>query len=163
MTDKQIDQPHGLGLVEGVSAIAADTMVGDVRDLLLQEARDVRTALPWTSRSEREQREIISKADDFARRLVRKVVTELAGGAQPKVQVMIDSWTVKDGIKIVAKAASTPGNIEALSEGTDAPILVFVRVDDVSGERAPVVPLADQPDLGDGDGPVFDRTPSGRD
>lgn len=158
-----IDQPHGLGRVTDVDAVDLDTMVGDVRDLLLQEARDTRTALPWTSRSEREQREVIERTDAFSRRLVRQIATRLAVLSHPYVQVMRGAWTVKDGVKIVVTCAETPANIETIMAGTNTPLLVFVDTDAVQGERAPITPLADQPNLGDNDedGPIFDRTAAG--
>ncbi len=159
----QPDSPHGLGRVEGVEAIQAPTLVGDVRDLLLQEMRDVKNALPWTSRGESEQRDMIDRAGRFAQDLVRQIIDKVAATEHPSVRCMIDSWTVKDGIKIMAKAVTTPDNIMALSEGTDALLLVFVSADSFGGERAPITPLPDQGNLldGDDDGPVFDNTPSG--
>lgn len=158
-----VDQPHGLGRVTDPDHIKTETMVGDVRDLLLQEARDTRSALPWTSRSEKEQREIIEKVDVFAGKLVRSVARAMAIGANPCVQVMVDSWKVKDGVTITCKASTTPGNLEILANDGNTPLLVFVDLEALKGERSPIVPLKDQPDLGDNDdeGPVFDRTGSG--
>ena len=156
-------EPIGLGRVKNTDAIQAPTLVGDVRDLLLQEMRDTKNALPWTTRSEKEQREMIDRADRFARDLVTKAISVVAAAECPSIRVKIDSWTVKDGIKIVTKAFTTPDNVAALSDGTDTPLLVFVSLDDVGGERGTISPAPDQPRLGDDDddGPVFDRTDAG--
>lgn len=160
----QLDQPHGLGRVDDIMALQASTLVGDVRDLLLQEARDVKEVLPWTSRSEREQQDIIDRVDRFSRDMVRRTIELVIGDEHPSVRATVDSWTVKDGLKIVLKAAAAPAHIEALTNGTSLPLLVFAGMEDVAGERAPITPLKDEPPLidPDDDGPVFDQTDAGR-
>jgi hypothetical protein len=140
-------QPRGLGRVKSVDDVKADTLVGDVRDLVLQEMRDAKEALPWTTRSEKQQAEMIDRADRFARNIVAKIVNLVAAGDNPAVPVTIKEWKVTDELKVALVGAATLSNLNAMIDGGAIGFLVFADKEPFSGEREPVQPAPEQPDL----------------
>lgn len=143
-------KPKGLGLVEGIDAAKANTLYGDIRDLLLQEIRD-NQGKPWDQRGEREQWDVIERVDKFATNLVNKACALVAEGDSPSIRVLIDSFTVKKGVKIVLNASETKEAVDALIAGKGA-FLVFADPEQFRGARAALGPAADQPDLLDDEG-----------
>lgn len=163
--EEQNPQPRGLGRVKGVEALQLATMVGDVRDLILQEMRDAKNALPWTVRSEAEQREMIERANTFARNIVRRIAQEVASQSNPSIACKVERYQVDSkGLKVLLSGLSTPENIDAMVDGGSLGHLVFLDTEALAGEREPIQALPDQPQLGDDDdgGPIFDQTPSGK-
>lgn len=143
---------RGLGRVKSIEDVKADTLVGDVRDLVLQEMRDAKEALPWTVRSEKQQAEMIDRADRFARNIISKVVNLVAVGDNPAVPVTIKEWKVTDELKVALVGAATLQNMHSMIDGGSIGFLVFADKEPFQGEREPVKPLPDQGDLiGDGD------------
>jgi Holliday junction resolvase RusA-like endonuclease len=104
-------QPRGLGRVKTIEDLKTDTLLGDVRDLILQEMRDAKNALPWTTRSEKEQGEMIDRADRFAGNLIAKVVNLVAAGNNPAIPVTVKQWTVSDELKIALTGAASHLNV----------------------------------------------------
>lgn len=152
-------KPKGLGLVEGIDEAKANTLYGDIRDLLLQEIRD-NQGKPWDQRGESEQWVVIERIDKFASNLLMKVCALVAEGDSPSIRVLIDSFTVKKGLKIVLNASVDKAAVDALTDGKGG-FLVFADPEQYKGARAALGPAADQPDLLDDDGPVFDATDAG--
>lgn len=147
----QITQPRGLGRVKSVDDIKADTLVGDVRDLVLQEMRDAKEALPWTTRTEKQQAEMIDRADRFARNIVARIVNIVAAGNNPAVPVTVKQWTVSDELKVQLSGAASHMNVSAMLDGGNIGFLVFADKEPFQGEREPIQPAKDQPDLLDPD------------
>lgn len=144
--------PRGLGRVKNVEALKTDTLVGDTRDLILQEMRDAKNALPWTTRSEKEQAEMIDRADRFARTIIAKIVNLVAAGDNPAIPVTIKKWVVADELQVAIQGAASLDNMQAMIDGGKIAFLVFADKEPFDGEREPIQPLADQADmLGDGD------------
>lgn len=153
-------QQRGLGRVKSVDDIKADTLVGDVRDLVLQEMRDAKEALPWTVRTEKQQAEMIDRADRFARTLVSKVVNAVAAGNNPAVPVTIKEWKVTDELKVALVGAATLQNMHSMIDGGSIGFLVFADKEPFQGEREPVKPTPDQADLIDDGSDEDDGRPS---
>ncbi|WGM47689.1 hypothetical protein KOAAANKH_02571 [Brevundimonas sp. NIBR10] len=151
-------QPSGLELVTSIEDIETDTLVGDVKDLILQEMRDAKDHRPWTERNEDDQDAMIDRADRFATSLVAKVVREIAIMGRPSVTVQIKEWKVGDALKIATEAIASEGNAMALLHGGKIAHLVFGDIAEFKGERAEIVAVPDQADLHDEDGVVFDNT-----
>lgn len=144
-------QPRGLGRVKSIEDVKADTLVGDVRDLVLQEMRDAKNALPWTTRTEKEQAEMIDRADRFSRNIVSKIVNLVAVANNPAVPVTVKQWTVSDELKVALTGAASHQNVTNMIDGGMIGFLVFADKEPFQGEREPVQPAKDQPDLLDGD------------
>lgn len=156
-------QPRGLGRVETVEDIQSATLVGDVRDLVLQEMRDSKDALPWTTRTEKQQAEMIERADRFARGLVAQIVNAVASGNNPALPVTVKEWKVTDELKVALVGAATHQNMNTMIDGGQIGFLVFADKEPYAGEREPIKPAPDQGSMLDGDdeGPVFDNTDAG--
>lgn len=144
-------QPRGLGRVKTIEDVKADTLVGDVRDLILQEMRDAKEALPWTTRTEKQQADMIDRADRFARNVVARVVNLVASGNNPAVPVTVKQWTVSDELKVQLSGAASHSNVTSMLDGGQIGYLVFADKEPFQGEREPVQPAKDQPDLLDPD------------
>lgn len=158
--------PQGLGKVLSIEDIKAETLVGDIRDLLLQELRDAKNTLPWTLRGEKEQREAIDRVNTVARNLVTQVVHRVAAQGEKSIRCQVKKWQVKDGIQIQVDAIEHTENILTLCEGGKLASLIFSDPEAFEGERAPITAAPDQSrmfggDENDGDGPVFDNTDNG--
>lgn len=153
-------QPSGLELVTSIEDIETDTLVGDVKDLLLQEMRDAKDHRPWTERSEDEQDAMIDRADRFATALIAKIVREIAIMGRPSVTVQIKKWEVGEGLKIAAEGVASEGNAITLLHGGKIAHLVFGDISEFKGERGELKATPDQGDLieHDEDGVVFDNT-----
>lgn len=154
-------QPSGLELVTNIEDIETDTLVGDVKDLILQEMRDAKDHRPWTERNEDDQDAMIDRADRFAVSLVAKIVREVAIMGRPSVPVQIKKWEVGDNLKIAAEGVPTEGNAITLLHGGKIAYLVFGGVEDFKGERGELKATPDQGSLDvehDDDGVVFDNT-----
>lgn len=149
---QQTKQQRGLGRVKSIDDVKADTLVGDVRDLILQEMRDAKEALPWTVRSEKQQGEMIERADRFARGIVARVVNLVAAGNNPAVPVSVKQWTVSDELKIQLSGAASHVNVTAMIDGGNIGFLVFADKEPFQGEREPVKPTPDQGNLIEGEG-----------
>lgn len=144
-------QPRGLGRVKTIDDLKTDTLLGDVRDLVLQEMRDAKNALPWTTRSEKEQAEMIDRADRFAGNLIAKVVNLIAAGNNPAIPVTVKQWTVSDELKIALTGAASHLNVTNMIDGGMIGFLVFADKEPFQGEREPIQPAPNQPDLLDDD------------
>lgn len=157
-------QPRGLGRITDIETIQTETLVGDVRDLILQEMRDAKEGLPWTTRTERQQAEMIDRADRFAKGVIAKIVNLVAAGDNPAVPVTIKKWEVSDELKVALTGAASTTNIVTMMDGGGVGFLVFADKEPFNGEREPVRPAKDQGTLPghDEDGVVFDNTPAGK-
>lgn len=126
--------------------LSAETLSGDIRDMLLTHIRAMET--PWSKLSEDKQREKIYAATEAAKSMVRGAVKLVTAHEFPHIVVETGKWTVKDGVKLEVNALQTVGNIAALAEhGTKGAVLILVDSSVFFGERAPAKPDKDQPDL----------------
>ena len=143
----EVVKQRGLGRVTAVEDVKTETLVGDVRDLILQEMRDAKNALPWTVRSEKDQRDMIDRADGFAKSIIARLVNLIAAGNNPAIPVTIKEWKVADELKIALVGSPVIYNLETLIEGGKLGFLVFADKEPYQGEREPVAPAPDQGDL----------------
>jgi hypothetical protein len=124
----------------------AETLTGDIRDMILTHIRAMET--PWSKLSEKQQREKIEAATKAADNAVRGAVRIVADKGFPHLIVSTGKWTVKDGIKLEVIAAGTVENVTHLAEhdGGSA-VLVLCDVKAFFGQREEAKPAPDQPDL----------------
>lgn len=69
------------------------TLIGDVRDALLDEQKHSKNPLPWSNRSEAEQQRTVERADIFARDIVESVMAIVA--ADGRKAITADRATVR--------------------------------------------------------------------
>lgn len=125
------------------------TLVGDVRDALLDRFKQDKEGKPWAQLSEAEQRTIIESITGTAEHLVRTVVQKVATHGFTTARAEIDSWKVKGRqIVISLKSSATEENILALLHGGGNFVnLTFANDQPFDQERSACKPDPDQPDL----------------
>ena len=132
--------------------LQAETLTGDIRDLLLTHIRSMET--PWSKLSERQQQAKIDAITNGAETLVRAAVRLVAHQGFPHLTVSTGKWAVKDGIKLEVVSSAAVDNITKLAEhGSGAAILVLAEASEFFGERQKAKAAKDQPDL-----PIDDET-----
>lgn len=143
---------------KSIEDMAADTLAGDLRDMMLTHIRSMEN--PWSKMSERQQEDKIFAVTRACESAVRRGVAILAARDMPHISATISKFTVKDGIKAELVAASSVANIEKMAEFQNEPaLLVFASPEAYLGARSEAKPDPDQPELpvdedGDGDSDV---------
>ena len=139
-----------------------DTLVGDVRDLMLSRIRQMRK--PWQQMSEAEQRDTAEGIASGARHLVRKTVRLLSTYEWPHCVVTLGEVKIKGekGIEAKIGAANVEENRNVLGDyvGQFA-MLVMVDSETFMGTRGEVQIDPDQPELPGGDEPDPEPEESG--
>ena len=135
-----------------IEDIAAATLTGDVRDFMMQWARNL--PKPWAKMSEREQHDFVNAAGRQAESLVRKVTGLVGSQAFRNFEVSVGDFS-KKGNRIEAKISapySRENIVEMAEAGEAGPIVLsLVSAEQFRGERAPASVMPDQPDLMDDD------------
>lgn len=131
---------------------AAETLTGDVRDVLLTHVRSMET--PWSKLPEWDQRDRIRAIEKCAEDLVRRSVHVIAHKGHPHLVVSTGKWSVGELIDLKVGAASSVENITKLAEhGIGSAILVLIEPGEFFGQREEAKADPDQPvmDLGGDD------------
>lgn len=128
--------------------LAADTLKGDVRDVLLGHI--LALPKPWPQMSEQEQEDAIIRAERLADDLVRRAVDIAASKGLPHFVVQLGKFTVGDTIEGKFSAAFTFDNLDGLAARKGLTVVLVPRdVSEFLGERAPAEPEKDQPTIWD--------------
>lgn len=125
--------------------VASETMLGDLRDICMQ---NIRFNIEWSKLPEAKQRDIVSNVETAVSYAIGKAVKHIANAGHDEVIGTIESVTVKDGIKTVIKSKMDHESILALANAQGN----FVRILVTDSEQFkgthddyPVEP--DQPEL----------------
>lgn len=126
--------------------LASDTLVGDMRDALLDRIRNMKK--PWQQMTESEQQDVVLHMSDIAKHLTRRAVELIAQNGRETINATVESVTVKGGLKVVVKAHKTRETVAALSDAEGHPILLVAASSlAFDGERGPAETDPDQGDL----------------
>lgn len=128
-------------------SLAADTLVGDLRDAILDRLRNMQK--PWPQCSESEQRDIADHAQSVAENLTKRAVQIMAAKGRMTIAADLVQYTQKKGIieaKIKTKATSDTARSFFESEGMTV-LLVAADASEFEGERNPPDIDEDQGDL----------------
>ncbi len=162
-------QPASPMAEDDLQFIAAKTLAGDVRDFLLDRLRHDHSPLPWHLRGEDEQQRTIDAADEHSRLLVAKVVDLVMAGGRRTIMATFKKAAIKDHIACELHVPITNEDRHALLDSVGEVItLTLADTRAFNGDRGKPKPTPDQRGLfpddpeGPDDGPVFDKTPSGR-
>lgn len=137
---------------QSTEELAAETLSGDLRDVLLTHIRSMET--PWSKMSEKAQADKIFAITNAAETTVRRAVSIIAARGNEPIFGRIAKFTVKDEIKAELVASSSVGNIEKVAENIGQPaIIIFANPDSFIGQKAEAEPDKDQPAL-----PIEDET-----
>lgn len=133
-------------MTEDEIELASETLVGDVRDFLLDRVKGIQK--PWEKMSEYDQRDQIYAAESAARTLVRKSVKMIAAEGRKVITGNLEQVTVKDGIKAVITLSKADECRHELIDSCGQAVLVVVAdTESFSGEREEAIPDPDQPEL----------------
>lgn len=126
--------------------LQAETLSGDIRDMLLTHIRSMET--PWSKLSEDQQRDRIEACATAGRDLVRKSVKLVAHRGFAHMPITLKDWTVKDGIQLKVAAADTVEEITKLAEHRSGhALIVFASSSAFLGARSEPEPEPDQPEI----------------
>ena len=128
--------------------LVADTMVGDLRDFLLDRLKHNHSPLPWNLRPEAEQRETISQTETAVRRWVHQACATIAANGHPAARASLVKFQAKDGIQMQINMAASDPMRHALMDHVGGSVLVVIAdPEQFNGERAPAPINKDQPDM----------------
>ena len=147
--------------------IARETLSGDIRDLILSDAKDVKSSLPWHLRPEAEQREVIERVNTLAQSIVDRAVKIISADGRPTIIATIKkAGSNGEHIEAVVRINKSDPLRHALMDAVGDTVLLVVAASDIyTGEKKPVYATPDQSGMFDGDDdepPVFDNTPHGK-
>jgi hypothetical protein len=126
--------------------LAAETLSGDLRDVMLTHIRSMQT--PWSKMSEQAQADKIYAITNATETIVRRAVAIIASHGSEPVFGRIAKFTVKDEIKAELVASSSVANIEKIAESIGQPaIIIFANPDQFIGQKAEAKPDKDQPEI----------------
>lgn len=126
--------------------LAAETLLGDLMQLVLGEIR----AAPdvWPKLSQYKQDEVIDRVQRRCADAVRQCVQLIACKGRTAIPGALDSVTVKDGLKAVIKFSQADPNRHELIDATGRSVIVIVAdAAEFSGGTDEVKSQPDQPDL----------------
>lgn len=81
----------------------AETLVGDLRDAMLAELKDVADGKPWNERPEAQQRAVVDRVHSAARGMVNKAVLLMSNKGFASLHGELVQVQVKDGFKAVVE------------------------------------------------------------
>lgn len=131
---------------EELISLASQTLVGDVRDFLLDRVKNF--GKPWVAMTENEQRDQVAQAKDAAERLVREVVHVVASEGRVVITANLEKVTVKDTIKAeLSLPKSDTFRHELIDSQGQAVLIVVAGVASFQGEKGPADIMPDQLDI----------------
>lgn len=137
---------------EATVELSAETLLGDVRDAILDNFRAQHK--PWKQMTEVEQRDFNQRINNVAGDLVRRSVEIIAGHGRKTIAATLEQITVKEGFKLVLTVPQYEENRHEMVDHTGSKVLLVIAdVKDFSGQKADPItePNQTELDLGDGD------------
>lgn len=145
-TDEKAPAPKAKTAEEKAADLAAATLMGDIRDFMLDRIKTQKK--PWVAMTEDEQRDEIYAAKTAADRLVREVVHIISAQGRKVITGVLDQVTVKKEVKAVVTFPKTDQARHELIDSQGSHVLIVVAgTEEFSGEKAPAKPDPNQGDL----------------
>jgi hypothetical protein len=132
-----------------VIQVARQTMVGDLRDVLLNIMRDRKfTGKAWKDMKEDEQREVNQMITDAVQEAVVRSIDIIQSDGEKHIKAILKQVTVKDGFKGVFECSAHDDlRHELVDAQGDTILVVLTNSEAYLGEREKVKFDKDQPDL----------------
>ncbi|MBI1425801.1 MAG: hypothetical protein GC149_20440 [Gammaproteobacteria bacterium] len=150
---------------EDAIALRSKTLVGDVRDAILDTIKHEKENKAWPQMTEAQQRDCIDRCTGAAERLIREIVDIVATQGFEHTKAEIDRWKVKGRqVVLTLKSSATEQNILSLLGASGNYVtLTFANDDAFDEDRTPCSPDPDKPELGlpDDDDDADDESVSG--
>lgn len=113
---------------------ARETLLGDVRDALLDHIKSLRKSWPEFSRVE--QLQIVEHCKTISENLIKQAVQIIAADGRRTIVADVEKIEVKDGIKVHAKCTNLQQSLIDLGASVGKTVLIVVADDhDYSGQR----------------------------
>lgn len=135
--------------------LATETLMGDLRDFILDRLKNEHNPLPWQMQGEDAQRETIARVESAMRTWVYRAVTLIAAGGQRAARGSLIKFVVKDGIQMQINVAASDSLRHELADHVGNSVLVIIAdAEQHQGERSPVKVTKDQGSILDDDEPT---------
>lgn len=132
-----------------VTNVARQTMIGDLRDVVLDIFKDKRfTGKAWVDMKEGEQKAVAQMVTDHVTEAVVRSIDIIHSDGQKHIKAVLRQVTVKDGYKAVFEcSASDKLRHELVDSQGDTILVVLTNTDAYLGEREKVKFDKDEPEL----------------
>ncbi len=152
---KQATKTEPVQDIPTAAAIAADTMKGDMRDLVLDRIKNLKK--PWQQMPEHEQKNLVWDIERAVEAAITQAVEIIAADKRPVIKATLEKCTVKDGIDATLKLSKHDPQRHSLIDATGATVMIaFANANAFMGKREDAKTDADQPT-------IFDKTDQGAD
>lgn len=133
--------------------VARATMIGDIRDMVLDIIRDKRyTGKAWKDMNEAEQKSVANMVSVQAEEAVARAVDIIHSDGQRHIKAILKQVTVKDGYKAVFEmSAHDELRHELVDAQGDSILVVLADHNRYAEDVKPVKIDKDQPELNTGD------------
>jgi hypothetical protein len=133
--------------VEDMPQIAEETMLGDLRDCILDTFKHERDIKPWKEMSEEEQRNLAARIETRCRFAIAEAVRMIAANGFHTIKGELEKVTIKDSYQCVINVSKHIEQRHALADAAGNAVLITVAdVEQFMGaDEADIDP--DQPDL----------------
>ena len=128
-----------------IITLATETLMGDLRDFLLDRLKHDHNPLPWNMRPEKDQAETIERTTSAVRTWVHRACTLIAAGGVQAARGSLVKFQAKDGIQMQINVGISDPLRHALMDHVGQPVMVILAdVEAHQGERSAVKPTPDQ-------------------
>lgn len=125
--------------------LATETLMGDLRDFVLDRLKHEHNPLPWQMQGEDAQRETINRVESAMRTWVYRAVTLIAAGGQRAARGSLIKFVVKDGIQMQVNLAASDALRHELQDHVGNSVLVIIAdAEQHQGMRSEVKVTPDQ-------------------
>lgn len=117
----------GTKRLEKAREVAQATMLGDLRDVLLELRKDPKLGdKAWSKLSENEQSQLVDTITNRVRPAIVRAIDIIASEGRKHIKVTLKQVTVKDGLKGVFECAKTHELRHALTDAQGDTVLVVL-------------------------------------
>src|SRR3954468_24089098 len=146
MADQGTD--HAADAAADYIPLAVETLLGDLRDFILDRLRRDHSAVPWQMRPEADQRALVQATENAVRMTLHRAVALIGAGGAAAARGSVVKLAARDGLQVVVSVAASDPQRHALMDAIGSLcLLVLADADAHMGERAPVKTRPDQGDI----------------
>jgi hypothetical protein len=135
-----------IAFASSVVGLAAKTLAGDLRDLMLESVKQQQK--PWQQLSETEQASVISLFDWESKNVVKRIAAQIAAAGCATVTGQLDSVKLGKSLELkVLVSRSSVGRHDLIDAQAGDVLIAIPNVDRFMGERKPAKADPDAPEL----------------
>ncbi len=121
---------------EAENIIASSTLLGDLRDAILDRLRAMR--MPWATMSQAEQNEMIENVTRVATHLVHETTNAIASKGFPTVKGKLIHAKIKDAMQLQVDISRHDAQRLTVLDSVGLPVLLVIAEPDMfMGEKKP--------------------------